>query len=171
MYSKVRVYARVTRHAKERIRTSGGTIMKRIRWVTPWPLIQVTDVDWLIIRDDPQHPAAVVRQMKIPRTDQSGRDYTETMYRIVSWAPLSEDRRLFGWAHTLEEADMAVTFDDELRTRGEVLGDRPPEWAAFRRWLRTELRYDPATGVGWFNPATGRLEEGGGARRVDADSH
>ena len=56
--------------------------------------------------DDAHEPAAIVREMRLGPHD-------EYWVRIVGWAPKSENRRLFGYAQTLEAADMAVTFIDE----------------------------------------------------------
>jgi hypothetical protein len=98
-----------------------------IRWTTPWPLVQVSDVEWVILRDDPAHPAALVRE--IPNRPNR--------YRVVRWAPRSEDRRLFEYFPSLELADMAVTFVGREPDAGitRLSTERSPEWARFERWF------------------------------------
>jgi len=99
------------------------------RWQPPWPMIAVSDCEWLIVRDDPAKPAALVRFL--PDGPSGGR------YRVVRWAPRSEDRRLFEYLPTLEKADMAVTFV-EREPRGStapLTDDRPADWERFERWF------------------------------------
>jgi hypothetical protein len=64
-------------------------------------MIQISEHEWIIIRDELHGPAAIARSFNFNQ---------EHWYRIVSWAPKSEDRYLFGWVRTLAMADMAVTF-------------------------------------------------------------
>lgn len=102
--------------------------MDVIRWQPPWPLVKISDVEWVVLRDDPRHPAALIRELPARTQDR---------YRIVRWAPLSEDRRLFGYFRSLEQADMAVTFmggePDVGITRLSL--ERSPEWGRFERWF------------------------------------
>jgi len=100
-----------------------------LRWSTPWPLIQVSDVEWLVMRDDLARPAAVIR--KLDRGPRSG------AYRVVRWAPRSEDRRLFEYFPTLELADMAVTFVERRPDSGFSTGGVKvsPEWERFERYF------------------------------------
>jgi len=58
-------------------------------------------------------------------------------YRVVRWAPRSEDRRLFEYFPSLEMADMAVTFlGEEPSTSRTALSDqRSGDWARFERWF------------------------------------
>lgn len=102
--------------------------MEVIRWVTPWPLIRISDCEWVVIRDDPARPAALVRHLP-ERPDHK--------YRVVRWAPRSEDRRLFEYLPSLEAADMAVTFMGEEPSTGRIAltTERSPEWARFERWF------------------------------------
>jgi hypothetical protein len=72
-----------------------------IRWQTPWPLIQISGREWVIMRDHPSRPAAIVRYLD---------DKPDNRYRVVRWAPDPVDRRLFEYFSSLEMADMAVTF-------------------------------------------------------------
>lgn len=113
--------------------------MEVIRWITPWPLVQISEVEWVIIRDDPRHPAALVRV--IPERPTAH-------YRVVRWAPRSEDRRLFDYFRSLEHADMAVTFMGAEPTRAatSLSDERSPEWGRFERWFWSQaserLLYD-----------------------------
>ena len=99
-----------------------------VRWQTPWPMVQVSDVEWVIIRDDAARPVAIVRHL----LDKPGDNY-----RVVRWASRSEDRRLFEYFPTLEKADMAVTFTGpEPRPLHTALSEgRSPEWGRFERWF------------------------------------
>jgi hypothetical protein len=99
-----------------------------IRWQTPWPLIQISGCEWVIMRDHPSKPAALVRYLE---------DKPEERYRVVRWAPDPADRRLFEYFPTLEIADMAVTFiENEPHTGRQALtAERSPEWARFERWF------------------------------------
>ncbi len=84
-------------------------------------MIQISDCEWIIMRDDPRNPAAIVRRLTFDG---------ETFYRIVRWAPTSEGRKLFGYVRTLEIADMCVTFVNEPeKTAGQLSPDRPGAWA------------------------------------------
>lgn len=113
--------------------------MEVARWITPWPMVQISEVEWVIIRDDPQHPAALVRELP----ERAG-----NRYRVVRWAPRSEDRRLFDYFSTLEQADMAVTFMGAEPTRAAMTlsDERSPEWGRFERWFWSQaserLLYD-----------------------------
>lgn len=86
----------------------------------PWPPISVAEGEWIIMRNEPSTPRAIVR-----RFDEGGRSY----YRAVSWALRSEDRVLIGRYASLEAADDAVLADppqdvrhgpdkDRLRSKG-----------------------------------------------------
>jgi len=99
-----------------------------IRWLTPWPMIQISDVEWVIIRDDPRHPVALVRELS---------ERPQNRYRVVRWAPRSEDRRLFEYLPSLEQADMAVTFVRREPDSGVTMlsSERSPEWGRFERWF------------------------------------
>jgi hypothetical protein len=100
-----------------------------IRWQPPWPLIRTSDREWIVLRDDPSKPVAVVRYLdNAPSGGQ---------YRVVRWAPRSEDRRLFEYFPSLEKADMAVTFIDRDPVTGStaLTSERSPEWGRFERWF------------------------------------
>ena len=105
-----------------------GATLNVIRWQPPWPLIQISSTEWIIIRDQPGRPAALIRYL---------RNKPDTPYRVVRWAPDPADRRLFEYFRSLEMADMAVTFTDgETNTGRTVLSsDRSPEWGRFERWF------------------------------------
>jgi hypothetical protein len=125
------------------------------RWQPPWPMIAVSDCEWLIVRDDPARPAAVVRYL--PDGPSGGR------YRVVRWAPRSEDRRLFGYLPTLEKADMAVT-SVEREPQGRTApptSERPADWERFERWFWSQasdrlVRYCAPTWVIRERLASGR---------------
>ena len=76
-------------------------------WTPPWPPIQVTTSEWILMRDDRRTPAAIVRALRLGAR-------RELFYRVVSWAATSEDRHLIGYFHTLAEADRAVLFTPDL---------------------------------------------------------
>ena len=101
--------------------------MKVIRWQTPWPLIQISEVEWVVMRDHPARPVALVRHLDQKQDDS---------YRVVRWAPQSADRRLFEYFPSLEMADMAVTFMEAEPDTGRqaLTTERSPEWARFERW-------------------------------------
>ena len=103
--------------------------MNVIRWQPPWPMIQISEHEWIVIRDDPRRPAAVVREL--PDKLDGGR------FRIVRWAPRSEDRALFEYLPTLEFADMAVTFIERapMSAPNALTAERSPEWGRFERWF------------------------------------
>ena len=70
----------------------------------PWPPIRVGETEWLIMRNSPTHPKAVVRLL--PATAEAAE-----RYRAVTWAPRSEQRLLIGYFATLGAADEAVLED------------------------------------------------------------
>ena len=72
-------------------------------WQPPWPPIRIAEAEWIVMRDAKNEPAAVIRAVRIgPRN--------ELFYRVVSWAPTSDDRILVGYYATLQLADRAVLF-------------------------------------------------------------
>lgn len=70
----------------------------------PWPPIQISDCEWIIMRHDRAKPKAVVRRFD---ADERHPSY----FRVVTWAPLSKDRQLIGRYPTLQLADEAVLVD------------------------------------------------------------
>ena len=102
--------------------------MNVIRWQPPWSLIQISNNQWIIIRDQAARPAVLVRYLE---------NKPDTPYRVVRWAADPVDRRLFECFRSLETADMAVTvIDGEPDTGRTVLSsDRSPEWGRFERWF------------------------------------
>jgi len=74
----------------------------------PWPPIQVSEVEWVIMRNSPSHPKGLVRFL--PATGAQ-----PAAYRAVTWAPRSENRQLIGYFPTLELADAAVLEDAPTR--------------------------------------------------------
>ena len=73
-------------------------------WVPPWPPIIISEVEWIIMRDSKHQPAAIIRTVTMgPRN--------ERFFRVVTWAPKSEDRQLVGYFETLAIADRSVKFD------------------------------------------------------------
>jgi hypothetical protein len=97
----------------------------------------------LVVRDDPARPSAVIRYL--PDRPSGGR------YRVVRWAPRSEDRRLFEYLPTLERADLAVTFvEREPRGRTAPLtSERPADWERFERWSQASDRLVRDCGPAW----------------------
>jgi len=99
----------------------------------------------LIIRADLARPSAV---RKLDRGPRSG------MYRVVRWAPRSEDRRLFEYFQTLELADMAVTFIERRPEDGFSAGGVrvSPEWERFERnfWGHAPDRLVSECAPRWF---------------------
>ncbi len=94
-------------------------------WDPPWPPMRISDAEWIIIRDSPRLPAAVIR-----RLDHDGLP----IWRVVTWAPSSEGRRLVGYFNTIEEADQAVRFTppdrDDLRQYSSARTEK--EWQLIR---------------------------------------
>ena len=76
-------------------------------WQPPWPPIQISDCEWIILRNYWIRPAAVVRRM-----EPAGE--LKAYFRVVTWAPTSEGRELVGRYLTLEAADRAVRFTVDL---------------------------------------------------------
>ena len=72
-------------------------------WQPPWPPIQVADGEWIIMRDDNRRPAAIVRALRLGPRQQ-------LFYRVVRWAPASENRTLVGYFESLKAADQSVLF-------------------------------------------------------------
>lgn len=70
----------------------------------PWPPIQVGEVEWVIMRNSPSRPKALVRLLP-------ARGEHPALYRAVTWSPHSRDRRLIGYYPTLALADEAVLED------------------------------------------------------------
>ena len=102
--------------------------MNVIRWQPPWPLIQISSNEWIIIRDQATRPAALIRHIE---------NKPDSPYRVVRWAPDPADRRLFGYFRSLELPDMAVTFIDGEPDTGRIAlsSTRSPEWGKFERWF------------------------------------
>lgn len=63
------------------------------------------DIDtWLVVRNDPAIPKAIIRRFVHRDT---GRDY----YRVVTWDLDPEKRKLIGRYKSLDEANAAVLYD------------------------------------------------------------
>jgi len=78
-------------------------------WVPPWPPIRIGESEWVIMRDAKNQPAAIVRTVTLgPRR--------ETFFRVVTWAPRSEERKLVGYFESLAIADRAVLFTPRTPT-------------------------------------------------------
>lgn len=85
-------------------------------WAPPWPPIQVSTDEWIVMRDDKRVPAAVIRRLRLgPRE--------EMFFRVVTWAPESADRQLVGYFPTLAEADRIILFT----SKNPVMPRRPNE--------------------------------------------
>lgn len=100
-------------------------------WVPPWPPIQIAGDEWVVVRETPRHPAAVVR-----RFDSADGPY----FRVVTWSLRSTDRQLIGRFASLAEADRAVKFP--LPTAGPESAGYPSE--SLHAWKLTEdvLRFE-----------------------------
>lgn len=70
-------------------------------WDPPWPPMRISASEWIVIRDSPRLPAAVIRRLEFEN---------RSIWRVVTWAPTSEGRQLVGYFPTLEEADRSVRF-------------------------------------------------------------
>jgi hypothetical protein len=70
----------------------------------PWPPIQVSDCEWIIMRHERTRPKAIVRRF-------DGTSEHPAYFRAVTWAPRSTDRTLIGRYRSLELADAAVLVD------------------------------------------------------------
>ncbi|MCU1439522.1 MAG: hypothetical protein JWP85_519 [Rhodoglobus sp.] len=70
----------------------------------PWSPIQISEFEWVIMRNSPTQPKGLVR-----RFDADSQH--PTFFRAVTWAPTSEGRQLIGYFPTLEAADEAVLED------------------------------------------------------------
>ena len=87
--------------------TASGLAPAPRDWTPPWPPIQIATSEWILMRDDRRTPAAVVRALRLGAPH-------ELFYRVVAWAPTSENRVLIGYFCTLAEADRAVLFMPDL---------------------------------------------------------
>jgi hypothetical protein len=86
------------------VRTGRGAGMSA--W--PWPPIQIGEAEWVVMRNSPSQPKALVRL--VPATEER-----PAHYRAVTWAPSSQQRLLIGYFPTLEAADEAVLEDSPGR--------------------------------------------------------
>lgn len=78
----------------------------------PWPPIQISEDEWVVMRHDRARPKAIVK--RFGATAEHG-EY----YRVVTWAPRSADRRLIGRYASLALADAAVLVNSpEQMTAG-----------------------------------------------------
>ena len=74
----------------------------------PWPPIQISEVEWVVMRNSPSQPKALVRHFAATASQSAH-------YRAVTWAPRSENRQLIGYFPSLELADAAVLEDSAAR--------------------------------------------------------
>jgi len=70
----------------------------------PWPPIQISDCEWVVMRHEKSRPKAIIRLFTA--TPDRG-----AYFRVVTWALHSRDRVLIGRYATLEAADAAVLVD------------------------------------------------------------
>ncbi len=75
-------------------------------WVPPWPPVQISDCEWVVIRNYPDSPAALIRRL------DATFEHT-TYFRVVTWRPTSAGRQPIGRFASLKEADCAVFFEPE----------------------------------------------------------
>ncbi len=97
---------------------------KPTSWDPPWPPVQISDCEWVVIRNYPDMPAAVIRRFEA--TAHHG-----GYFRVVTWRPTSSGRTLIGRYETFKEADRAVLFS----TITSKSTTQPPDqmWARARR--------------------------------------
>ncbi|HEY1531822.1 MAG TPA: hypothetical protein VGF80_13460 [Galbitalea sp.] len=81
------------RDAAARARTTNGA--------RPRPIRFEHDV-WLIMRNDPVLPAAIIQRLR----DPNGREF----FVVLSWGLDPKERRMIGRYATLEDADSAVRY-------------------------------------------------------------
>jgi hypothetical protein len=86
----------------------------------PWPPIQVSDCEWIVMRHEKSRPHAMVRRFA------ASPEHPE-YYRVVSWAPLSKDRKLIGRYLNLQAADEAVLVDSPATITHGPDKDRMPD--------------------------------------------
>lgn len=92
-------------------------------WEPPWPPIQISDCEWVIVRDDPRRPAGLIRRI----------DTDPPHFRVVTWAERSEDRRLIGRFTSLAAADRSLKFRvPEGSGPGPFQGY--PKWVPLHPW-------------------------------------
>jgi hypothetical protein len=110
-------------------------------------LVQESEHQWLVLRDDLAHPTAVIRYLEKPVNGGN--------YRVVRWAPRSEDRRLFDYFRTLEMADMAVTFIEKHPDDGHAhqSAASAPPWERFERlfWSEAPAALIVSCSPPWFD--------------------
>jgi hypothetical protein len=116
----------LAREAAARTQTHAAPHVAVRDWQPPWPPIMISDCEWIIMRDEKTKPAGIIRRVKLGPRD-------ENFYRVVTWAPTSENRALVGYFTTLQEADRAILF-------------RPPQHdtASSHPAPVTQRRADPA---------------------------
>lgn len=76
---------------------------RRRAWTPPWPPIETGAGEWIIMRDDIRVPVGIIRTVKLGREQR-------TYFRVVTYAPASEQRELVGYFDTLDEADESILF-------------------------------------------------------------
>lgn len=65
----------------------------------PFPLSQARPVEWLMRTTDSQPPYAVIRRLL-----KGDPNRPEEWFRVVTWAPGSEERELIGYVRTIDDA-------------------------------------------------------------------
>ena len=83
----------------------------------PWPPIQISDCEWVVMRHERTRPKAVIRRFEA----SAGHP---VYFRVVTWAPRSEDRKLIGRYASLELADEAVLADSPTQINSGPDKDR-----------------------------------------------
>jgi len=82
------------------VRTARGGIMTA--W--PWPPIQVSEMEWVVMRNSPSQPKGAVRFF--PATAEH-----PAYYRATTWSIRQSDQLLIGYYPTLDLADAAILED------------------------------------------------------------
>lgn len=84
------------------------TVPPKPTWpVRPKP-IRVDPTTWLVVRNDPVLPKAIIRRLIVTDTTTGGQ---VERYRVVTWTLDGSGRELIGYYGTLAAADNAVRWD------------------------------------------------------------
>ena len=92
------------------VREKATSAVSMTAW--PWLPIRISETEWIIMRNSASRPKAVVKRLEADPGHPS-------FYRAVSWAPISDQRRLIGYFPSLDVADLAILEDaSQLITDG-----------------------------------------------------
>ncbi len=99
----------------------------------PWPPIQISDCEWIVMRHERTRPKALIRRF------DANADHG-TYFRVVTWAVRSSERKLIGRYASLELADAAVLVDSpgQIMHGPDKDRQRPSSGAVHATPARTE---------------------------------